>query len=144
MKKIIHNLRQKPAHIRRMIAFVTSITLTAIVGIIWISNLIALGVNAPADTAEVEKTPSPIALLYEQAKELLKSTGNQLAEVNSAFGFMQNGTISEEIITAKNTVATSSDGSIGISTTNNNPDSSDVNSLTEEQYQKMLKRRKKK
>jgi hypothetical protein len=134
MKKIIHNLRQKPAHVRRMIAFVTSITFTALVGIIWISNLIALGVNASADTAVVEeKTPSPIALLYGQAKELLKSTGNQLAEVSSAFNFMQSTTTSRKLQPAKNTIATSTDGSIGISTTNNDPDTSNVNSLTEEQ-----------
>lgn len=131
MKKLINNLRQKPPHVRRMIAFVTSIAVTGIVGLIWISNLIALSIKTPVETAET-KTPSPFALMYGQIKDFVKSTGNQMAEVSSAFNFMQSST-TPEIYPAKDTVATSSDGTIGISTTNYDTDNSSVTSLTVEQ-----------
>ncbi len=128
MKKLINNLRQKPPHVRRMVAFVTSIAITGLIGLIWVSNLIALGVNVPVETAEVEKTPSPIALMYGQLKDFVKSTGNQLSSVSSAFDFMQSSTTSD-LSLAKNTITASADGAIGISTTDN----SNTNSLNEEQ-----------
>jgi hypothetical protein len=127
MKKLIHNLRQKPLHVRRMIAFVTSITLTALIGLILVSNLIAIGTNAQVETIE-EKTPSPFALMYEHMKDFFKSTGNQMAEVSTIFSSLQSSTTVEEHST-KNTVATSSDGSIGVSTTSYNNSETDVDTL---------------
>jgi hypothetical protein len=124
MKKLINNLRQKPPHVRRMVAFVTSVAVTAIIGIVWISSLVAVGVSSENDTAEVAKTPSPIALMFNEMKSFFKSTGEDFASVSDSFNSLQNN---DEI------VATSTDGSIGVSTTDNNVDNNSVNSLTEEQ-----------
>jgi len=124
MKKLIHNLRQKPPHVRRMVAFVTSVAVTAIIGIVWISSLVAVGVSSENDTVEVAKTPSPIALMFDEIKSFFKSTGEDFASVSDSFNSLQNN---DEI------VATSTDGSIGVSTTDNNVDNNSVNSLTEEQ-----------
>jgi hypothetical protein len=124
MKKLINNLRQKPPHVRRMVAFVTSVAVTAIIGIVWISSLVAVGVSSENDTAEVAKTPSPIALMFDEMKSFFKSTGEDFASVSDSFNSLQNN---DEI------VATSTDGSIGVSTTDNNVDNNSVNSLTEEQ-----------
>lgn len=126
MKKIIHNLRQKPPHVLRMVAFVTSIFITSLVGIIWIANLISLNASQPVETAEVTNEPSPIALMYGQMKDFAKSFGNNLASVSTVFNKMKTATTSDDY-TPKDTVATSTDGSIGVSTTDN----SSANSLTE-------------
>jgi len=123
MKKLIHNLRQKPPHVRRMIAFVTSVAVVAIIGMVWISSLVAVGVSSENDTAEVAKTPSPIALMFNEIKSFFKSTGEDLASVSDSFSSLQKNEV----------VATSTDGSIGVSTTDNNVDNNSVNSLTEEQ-----------
>ncbi len=103
----------------------TSIAVTAIIGIIWISSLVAVGVTSSPDTAQVEKTPSPLSLMFTEIKGFFNTTGSQLAQVGSSFNFAESGS------TTSKAVATSSDGSIGISTTDNNADNSNINSLTE-------------
>jgi len=106
-----------------MIAFVTSVAVVAIIGMVWISSLVAVGVSSENDTAEVAKTPSPIALMFNEIKSFFKSTGEDLASVSDSFSSLQKNEV----------VATSTDGSIGVSTTDNNVDNNSVNSLTEEQ-----------
>lgn len=106
-----------------MVAFVTSVAVTAIIGIVWISSLVAVGVSPENDTVEVAKTPSPIALMFDEIKSFFKSTGEDFASVSDSFSSLQNNEV----------VATSTDGSIGVSTTDNNTDNINVNSLTEEQ-----------
>lgn len=129
MQKIINNLRQKPVHVRRTIAFITSIAITGVIGLVWVSSLLSINNSPSNDSTSTEKTPSPFALMIEQIKDFGHAAGNQLAEVSSAFNFLESTTT----ISGKNIVATSTDGTIGVSTVNHDSDNSNVNSLTEEQ-----------
>ncbi len=131
MKKLIHNLRQKPAHVRRTIAFVTSITVTFLVGLILVSNIKSLSTKVPVENTE-NKTPSPLALMYGGMKDFFKSTGNELAEVSTIFKSLQT-TTTDDAFSHRDTIATSSDGAIGVSTTNYDTDNSNIDTLTEQQ-----------
>lgn len=115
MNKVINNLREKPIHVRRMIAFATSVFVTGIIGIVWFSNLIAVGLNTQSETAKKsDATPSPLAMLFDQFKSISRGAGNQLASVSSVFGFMQSSTTEAEIYAAKAKTAIVSDESSAI------------------------------
>lgn len=126
MKKLIHNLRQKPESFRRTVALVTSFSVTGLIAIVWVSGLVAVGIS-PQANPNTEKALSPFALMFNQAKELIQNTGNQLASVSEVFN------PETDAHNRKPTVATSTYGVIGISTTNYDTDNNKVDSLTEEQ-----------
>ena len=128
MKKLIHNLRQKPPHVRRIIALSTSVVVTGILGIIWISNLVAVNAVPSPDTNNEDKTPSPFALMFDQMNDFFKSAGSDLAEVSSAFGFLEGTTTVSD---PRDVIATSTDGSVGVSATNYESDNSEINSTTQ-------------
>ena len=93
--------------------------------------MIALGAKPSVDENKIEKTPSPIALMYGQIKEFAKSTGNELASVSGIFNFMESGTTSGTFAT-NGTVTTSSDGAIGVGVRTNTAESVDIDSLLKE------------
>ena len=93
MKKLINNLRQKPPHVRKMVAFGTSATVAGVIGIVWFSSLVAVGLSTSSEKAKkVDNSPSPISMLVDGAGKLFQSTGNELASVSSVFNFMQSST----------------------------------------------------
>jgi hypothetical protein len=93
MKKIINNLRQKPPHVRKMVAFGTSATVAGVIGIVWFSNLVVVGLDTSSEKAKnADNGPSPISMLIDGAGKLFQSTGNELASVSSVFNFMQSTT----------------------------------------------------
>ncbi|HEY4511964.1 MAG TPA: hypothetical protein VJH55_03940 [Candidatus Paceibacterota bacterium] len=74
MKKIIHNLRQRPEHHRKSIAVATSLSLTFIVFVMWISffRLQYVPDNTSAPVAE----NGPVLMLKQQAASIYDSISN--------------------------------------------------------------------
>lgn len=125
MSKLINHLRQKPAHVRRMVAFGTSFVITGFIGLIWVSSLFSGGLDVVASkNDDANKGPSPISVLADQFAEMFRFAGSQLASVGSSFGFAQSSSTESEVkyadTTNKNSVITvQGGGSIGVSTVSN-------------------------
>ncbi len=71
MRRIIHNLRQKPEHVRQMVSFVTSLGITAVIVGFWIFGLVTHGPSGSLATQEDSAAvasiqPSPLSVLKEQ------------------------------------------------------------------------------
>lgn len=131
MKKLINHLRNQPPHVKSMVAFVTSGVVTAFLGLIWISNLVVVGINSTPEKTAVEKTPSPLALMYGNLKDFAKDTGNSLANVSSVFSFMESEVL-EDKYQPKDIVTKSADGVIGISDKNYSEGTASQNLSSEE------------
>lgn len=114
MKKIINNLRQKPPHVRKMVAFGTSATVAGVIGIVWFSNLVVIGLDTSSEKAKkADNSPSPISMLIDGAGKLFQSTGNELASVSSVFNFLES-TTTEQIDPSKSAGAIVPDESSAI------------------------------
>lgn len=89
MQKAIHNLRQKPDHVRRRIAIGASAGITALVGIVWLTAMTSSGAFAigtgPATPGTASQTPSSDAFALSGTN--VKSNISQLVgAVNAATG----------------------------------------------------------
>lgn len=124
MKKIIEDIRQKPPHVRRMFAFGTSLGVTGIIAIVWFTSLIAQGL-APSPVVKdqvVSQGPSPFSVMKDQFSDIVKMAGNQMANISTAFSFMQSSTTDSGIYDKKSGISSSTikiddNSSIGVSTT---------------------------
>ncbi|MEI8062008.1 MAG: hypothetical protein WCG97_01800 [bacterium] len=119
MKKIIHHLKQQPVHVRKMVALGTTIVITGVIVIFWITGLVSTGFATNGnDNKLADNEPSPLAVLGDQIKGMGQVIGNQLASVGSVFGSLQ-GTSTSDMYSASSTSnqrSTIIQGSIGIST----------------------------
>ena len=84
MKKLIHNLKQKPERVRQMIALVASLSITGVIALVWVMALI---INGPAGVTRgqvADGAPSPLAVLKDNISTAIKVAGNGFASVGSS------------------------------------------------------------
>jgi hypothetical protein len=82
---MLHNLRQKPEHQKRKIAVVTSILVTAIIFVVWLSSTIhSFSVlNAePGESGEITQVPeSPFSIVKENIASAYESISKDVGKV---------------------------------------------------------------
>lgn len=92
MKKIIHNLRKKPAHVREQIAIMSALGVTAIVSFFWLSNL---GSKYSTDEAKssFKESLSPFKVLGNSAKDALSRSKAELSSISNGTINQTDGTV---------------------------------------------------
>lgn len=107
MQKFIHNLKQKPEHVRRRIAVGTSVGITALVGVIWVSALAASGTFALGTGTNTNPSQPPSTDAFALDGTNVKSNASQLVgAVDAATG----ATTSQPALTIVDGTTTSSIG----------------------------------
>ncbi len=89
MKRHIEHLRSKPEHVKRRIAFVTSLVVTAIIFVFWVTSLTLQITSDDTDTSGAAvsadtKPDSPASVLsasakdaYDQIKDIFTTVPNK-------------------------------------------------------------------
>lgn len=86
MHRHLHNLRQKPEHVRRNVAIGASLSITAIVAVFWVTTLAASGAFALAPLDGVSKDLSNSGLT-----DSFSTTGKSFSQLLGAAGAATSG-----------------------------------------------------
>ncbi len=85
MFSLLERLRKKSKNTRRVIALGTSIGVTAIIFVFWVSGIYLHGVSGPKDVASSGGGPSPFKVIRDQASDFVAGVGGVFSEVNNIF-----------------------------------------------------------
>ncbi len=83
MKRHLDNLRAKPDHVKRNIAFGTSLSITAIIFVFWV---VSLTVQAPSISASNDEAPMGVESPFSSMSASIGDAWNSMKDVFSGYG----------------------------------------------------------
>ena len=83
MKKIVHKLRSKPAHVRDQIAIFSALTVAGIVTFFWLASL-SSDYASPETKSSFNESFSPFKIFGTNVKNALTRSKAELSSVNSS------------------------------------------------------------